>query len=90
VDDADTVAGLSADGREWVFVHVNAGPHARRLELAADRLGGGAWSTQAIVTSETRKAEAVCRTAEREGDQVVIAPARSITTVRIVRAVSAD
>jgi len=90
VDDPDTVAGLSPDGREWVFVHVNAGPHARRLELAARGLGAGAWSTQTIVTSETRKAEAACRTAGHEGDQAVVAPARSIATVRIVRAASSD
>ncbi|QNH17617.1 glycosyl hydrolase [Xanthomonas sp. SS] len=81
VDDADTVAALSADGRDLVFVHVNAGLTARRLVIAEQGLGPGAWSQQVIVTSAAQRAETACRRAAAPGAQTALAPPQSVVTV---------
>ncbi|MBN6112270.1 glycoside hydrolase [Xanthomonas bonasiae] len=81
VDDPDTVAALSADGRELVFVHVNAGLSARRLAIAPQALGAGAWSQQVIVTSASQRAETGCRRAAAPGAQAALAPPQSVVSV---------
>ncbi len=81
VNDMDTVAALAADGRTLVLVHVNTGLAARRLTIAPDILGPGAWALQVVVTSQTRAAETTCSSTVSDGVQAALAPARSVVTM---------
>lgn len=70
IDDPDTAAALSADGRTLVLVNVNAGIVPRRLDPPPG------WRGDAVVTDATRNA--ACRA-------TLTAPPRSIVTLVLSR-----
>ncbi|MDQ1157861.1 hypothetical protein QE385_002188 [Sphingomonas sp. SORGH_AS 950] len=72
VDDMDTVAALSPDGRRLVLVHVNPGLSPRPLTVAVP----GRWQRRAFLTDAGHHAEAVDST---------VAPPRSIVTLVLTR-----
>ena len=78
VDDEDSVGALTADGGEFVLVHVNGGLSPRTLDLALP----GRWRVETIVTDARRKAESIANQCQSRS---ATAPPRSITTVRLVR-----
>jgi O-glycosyl hydrolase len=71
VDDLDTVAALSPDGRELVLVHVNGGLSPRQLQVT---LPG--WQRRMVVSDQARRVEP---TAD------LIASPRSVATVILRR-----
>lgn len=72
VDDMDTVAALSADGRRLVLVHVNPGLSPRPLSVTVP----GRWQRRMIVTDAGHKAVQVA------GD---VAPPQSVVTLVLTR-----
>lgn len=79
-DDEDTVGARSRDGRDLVFVHVNAGITPRRLVVAMP----GRWSLRVITTAQGRHAE---QAAPRrgQGSVTVVAGPATVTTLRLHR-----
>ena len=80
-DDPDTITAIAPDGAEAVVVHVNHGPYARRLTIGD--LPAGRWSVDSVVNDGRPAATGGCDGAG--GAPVVIAPARSITAIRLRR-----
>jgi O-glycosyl hydrolase len=71
VDDLDTVAALSPDGRELVLVHVNGGLSPRQLQVP---LSG--WHRRMVVSDQERRVEPT---------NDLVAPPRSVATVILTR-----
>jgi hypothetical protein len=71
VDDLDTAAALSPDGRELVLIHVNGGLSPRRLQV--DLPG---WQRRMVISDQTRRVEPTVD---------LVAPPRSVATVILTR-----
>lgn len=81
-DDPDTVAALSPDGAQAVVVHVNHGPYARKIAVATDGLARGAWRVGGVLENARPLRTGSCG---GQASPTVIATARAITTVLLVR-----
>jgi O-glycosyl hydrolase len=75
VDDMDSIAALSPDGKRLVVVHVNPGPVLRRVTVTPP--GGHFTLKQTVVTDATHRAEAMPPTP--------VAGPRSVTTFLLDR-----
>ena len=79
-DDPDTITALAPGGREAVVVHINHGPYARRLTISTHGLTAGPWRPSAVYQDAKPRPQACA-----EVPPVVIAPARSVTTMLLRR-----
>lgn len=83
VDDLDTVGACAADMSSVVFVHVNAGPLPRRLDLGAWPQFAAGGQVRLIVTDGTRNAETTSDQLTEAGPLRIDVPAQSVSTIVI-------